>query len=231
MFLASTITKPNSDLVLYSVATVIHSQMLDDISLNKIIPVDSDLYYFSEEKYFEEKPDQFDKVKMQQMLQIPTVENITEFMKSLHDCAQFRLIAFTEMPLTQSNWRPISLCALMISQKVWDDRYLSNSDFAFIYPFFENEELNRLELKFLELIQYNLTVKTNLYAKYYFEMRSLHVLNKKEFPLIALTNRQIETMGIRNREVEDIYDGEGLKAKKQLNKSFGSLKPRYLWND
>lgn len=75
------------------------------------------------------------------------------------------------MPLLPSNWRPICLCSLMLAQKVWDDRYLSNSDFAFIYPFFDCEELNRLELIFLELIQYNLTIKTSLYAKYYIEMR------------------------------------------------------------
>ena len=37
--------------------------------------------------------------------------------------------------------------------QVWDDKYLSNADFAFIYPFFVTEEINRLEQKFLELIQ------------------------------------------------------------------------------
>ncbi len=41
---------------------------------------------------------------------------------------------------------------------------MSNSDFAFIYPFFMTEQLNKLEKKFLELIQYNVTVKSSLYA-------------------------------------------------------------------
>lgn len=45
------------------------------------------------------------------------------------------------------------LCALLVAQKVWDDKYLSNADFAFIYPFFTNLEINKLETKFLELIQ------------------------------------------------------------------------------
>ena len=50
-----------------------------------------------------------------------------------------RLIAFTEIPLQPTNWRPLVLCSLLVAQKVWDDRYLSNSDFAFIYPFFMTE--------------------------------------------------------------------------------------------
>jgi len=32
---------------------------------------------------------------------------------------------------------------------------LSNADFAFIYPFFVTEEINKLEAKFLELLQYS----------------------------------------------------------------------------
>lgn len=63
-----------------------------------------------------------------------------------------RLIAFTEIPLQATNWRPLVLCSLLVAQKVWDDRYLSNADFAFIYPFFKTDQLNKLEKKFLELI-------------------------------------------------------------------------------
>lgn len=63
---------------------------------------------------------------------------------------------------------------------------MSNSDFAFIYPFFMTEQLNKLEKKFLELIQYNVTVKSSLYAKYYFELRALFKENEKEFPLLPI---------------------------------------------
>ena len=97
--------------------------------------------------------------------EVPNDDNIFEFMKALYDCAQFspecciiclvyinRLIAFTGMPLLPTNWRPLILCSLLVAQKVWDDRYLSNADFAFIYPFFVTEEINLLEQKFLELL-------------------------------------------------------------------------------
>ena len=101
-----------------------------------------------------------------------------------------RLIAFTEIPLQPTNWRPLVLCSLLVAQKVWDDRYLSNSDFAFIYPFFMTEQLNRLEKKFLELIQYNVTVKSSLYAKYYFELRALFKDNEREFPLVPIDRQE-----------------------------------------
>jgi hypothetical protein len=72
---------------------------------------------------------------------------------------------------------------------VWDDQYLSNSDFAFIYPFFVTTEINKLEQKFLELIQYNVTVKASLYAKYYFELRNLFKDNEQDFPLAPLDKK------------------------------------------
>ena len=61
----------------------------------------------------------------------------------------------------------------MISQKIWDDKYLSNGDFSYIYPFFEKSQLNILEMKFLEMIQYNVYVKLSVYMTFYLELKSL----------------------------------------------------------
>lgn len=102
------------------------------------------------------------------------------------------------MPLQPTNWRPLVLCSLLVAQKVWDDRYLQNSDFAFIYPFFVTEEINKLEKKFLELIQYNVTVKSHLYARYYFELRSLFKDNEKEFPCKVLTKKDAEKLELNS---------------------------------
>lgn len=174
--------------------------MQEDKESGKEIPKGSDLHFFSEEKYIEEKPEEFDDSRRALLRECPTVENIFDFMKALYDCAQFspecciiclvyinRLIAFTGMPLYPTNWRPLILCSLLVAQKVWDDKYLSNADFAFIYPFFVTEEINKLEQKFLELLQYNVTVKSSLYAKYYFELRALFK-NENEFPVVPLDN-------------------------------------------
>ena len=106
--------------------------------------------------------------------------------KALYNCAQFspeccilsliyinRLIALTGLALQATNWRPLILVSLMVSQKVWDDKYLSNADFSYIYPFFDTIQLNLLEMKFLEVIQYNVYVKESLYTKFYLELKSL----------------------------------------------------------
>ena len=182
----STISVLNVKSVIQAVSTIIHSQMIEDSQSGKTIPKDSDLQYFSEEKYIEEKPEDFDEGRIQLLRDTPSVENIYEFIKALFDCAQFsaecciislvyvnRLIAFTGMPLYPTNWRPLLLCSLLVAQKVWDDKYLSNADFAFIYPFFTTDEINKLEQKFLEILQYNVTVKSALYHKYYYELRAL----------------------------------------------------------
>jgi hypothetical protein len=59
-----------------------------------------------------------------------------------------RIIALTGLSLQNTNWRPLIFISLMMSQKIWDDRYLSNGDFSSIYPFFEKDDLNLLEIKF-----------------------------------------------------------------------------------
>lgn len=84
------------------------------------------------------------------------------------------------MPLLPSNWRPLIFISIMVAQKMWDDKYLSNADFSYIYPFFDTKQVNELEMKFLELIQYNTHIKFSIYAKYYLELKGLV---PEDFPL------------------------------------------------
>jgi hypothetical protein len=211
----STISTPNVRVIIQSVATIIHSQMLEDISQGREIDPSSDLYSFSEEKYIRQNPEAFDEQRIALLRKAPTVENIFEFIKALYDCAQFspecciisliyinRLIAFSGMPLSHTNWRPIILCALLVSQKVWDDRYLNNSDFAYIYPFFSTEEINNLEHLFLDQLNYSVTVKAALYAKYYFELRSLFADNAANFPIQPLNREKAAELEGRSEWIE-----------------------------
>jgi hypothetical protein len=214
LHITSTISAPNVQSLIQSVATILHTQLLEDMAMGKKIPEDPDLFCFSEEKYIKEKPEEFDELRKAMLRETPTMENIYEFMKALYDCAKFspecciiclvyinRMIGFTNMPLHPTNWRPLVLCSLVISQKVWDDKYLSNADFAFIYPFFKNEEINKLETKFLEILQYNVVVKASLYAKYYFELRSLYK-NESEFPMKPLDAYEAQKLESRSSTVQ-----------------------------
>jgi hypothetical protein len=82
------------------------------LGTGKDIPEDSELYYFSEQKYIKEKPEDFDQDRILLLRQTPSVEEMMDFIKALFDTAQFspecciiclvyinRLISFTEMPL------------------------------------------------------------------------------------------------------------------------------------
>jgi hypothetical protein len=182
---------------------------------------ESELYFFSEEKYITENPNAFDEERIRLLRRAPTIDNIFDFLKALYECAQFspecciiclvyvnRLIAFSGLPLHPTNWRPLILVALLVSQKVWDDRYLSNSDFAYIYPFFTTEEINRLEQKLLELIQFSVTVKSSLYAKYYFELRALFKENASEFPLEPLDKVKAEELEGRSAHIGKLEKGK-----------------------
>lgn len=189
-----------------------------------MIKENSDLFYFSEEKYIKEKIETFDQNRIQLLRETPSVGQILDFIKALYDCAKFspecciialvyinRLIAFTELPLQPTNWRPLVLVSLLVAQKVWDDKYLSNLDFAFIYPFFTSHEINILEKKFLELIQYNVAIKSTLYARYYFELRALFQDNEQEFPYNSLTNGEAEKLELNSQIYQDRIDKKTIK--------------------
>jgi hypothetical protein len=132
------------------------------------------------------------------------------------------------MPLQPTNWRPLVLCSLLVAQKVWDDRYLQNSDFAFIYPFFVTEEINKLEKKFLELIQYNVTVKSHLYARYYFELRALFKDNEREFPIKPIDKKEAEKLEINSQLFSDSFDKPDVKDR--LTSTYGGISNKPMWD-
>lgn len=111
-----------------------------------------------------------------------------------------RIIALTEMPLLPTNWRPLVLISLMVAQKMWDDKYLSNADFSYIYPFFDTKQVNSLEMKFLELIQYNTHIKFSIYTKYYLELKSLVPEDFPLKPMDAFTSQKLEQ---QSQKMED----------------------------
>ena len=132
IFSKSFMDKPGVKSLISGVSTVLQSQMVEDCKLGKKLNPTSENYFFSEEKYIKEKPDQFDDARLTLLRTTPSVENIYEFIKALFDCAQFspeccvvalvyinRIIAFSvDMPLHPTNWRPLILCSLLVAQKV-----------------------------------------------------------------------------------------------------------------
>merc|ERR1719263_314997 len=128
--------------------------------------------------------------------EVPTEDMIFHTIRSVFECARIppeclivslvymeRLIAVSGVPILVTSWRPILLAALILAQKVWDDRSLHNIDFSVFCPMFTLKEINHLEKKFLELIDYDVSVNSSLYASYYFQLRTLCQRENREFTL------------------------------------------------
>ena len=81
LFLSSTINSPNIKLVINSVANIIHSQILEDGKIGKTISPKSELYYFSEDKYIQENPSNFDDTRVKMLKSVPTELEIAELME------------------------------------------------------------------------------------------------------------------------------------------------------
>lgn len=56
---------------------------------------------------------------------------------------------------------------------------------------------NELERQFLELLQFNINVPSSVYAKYYFDLRSLAEANNLSFPLEPLSRERAHRLEVR----------------------------------
>lgn len=60
-----------------------------------------------------------------------------------------------------------------MASKVWDDLSMWNVDFSHVYPSFDLQRVNTLELAMLDALKYIIRVSASEYAKYYFHLRSM----------------------------------------------------------
>ncbi|MGH0124741.1 UNVERIFIED_CONTAM: hypothetical protein FKN15_013060 [Acipenser sinensis] len=64
---------------------------------------------------------------------------------------------------------------------------------------------NEMERQFLELLQFNINVPASVYAKYYFDLRSLADDNHMNFPLESLSKERAQKLEAISRLCEDKY--------------------------
>ena len=84
-----------------------------------------------------------------------------------------------------------------------------------------------MEKKFLELIQYNVTVKSHLYARYYFELRALFKDNEKEFPIKVLTKKDAEKLELNSMLLSSQLEKPDVKDR--LISTFGGISSKPMW--
>jgi len=204
-FATETITDPRLSEILGSVSTMLHCQIMRDVSADpakkKMLP------FFCEEAY-----------TGKDVKELPSVKIIHGFLQQIFQVGQFhsecciialvyinRLIGVTGLPLTESNWKPVTVSAILLAQKVWDDTPLINADFSILYSALGKKDVNMLERKFLSLLNFKLGIPPSLYAQYYFELRSVaeeHGTTSKLKPVSRTRARRLEARSHLSEEYQ-----------------------------
>jgi hypothetical protein len=125
----------------------------------------------------------------------PEHRQIYRFVRTLFNAAQLtaecaiialvyleRLLTYAEMDIMSTNWRRMVLGSVLLASKVWDDQAVWNVDYCHILKDISVEDMNELERQCLELLQFNINVPSSVYAKYYFDLRTLAEANDLTLP-------------------------------------------------
>ncbi|KAM4835830.1 cyclin-Y-like protein 1 isoform 2-T2 [Thomomys bottae] len=88
---------------------------------------------------------------------------------------------------------------------VWDDQAVWNVDYCQILKDITVEDMNEMERHFLELLQFNINVPASVYAKYYFDLRSLADDNNLNFLFSPLSKERAQNLEAISRLCEDKY--------------------------
>ncbi|XP_048808129.1 cyclin-Y isoform X1 [Lagopus muta] len=216
----STVSQPNLKYTIKCVALAIYYHIKNrDTDGRMLLDIfDENLHPLSKS----EVPPDYDKHD-------PEQKQIYRFVRTLFSAAQLtaecaivtlvyleRLLTYAEIDICPANWKRIVLGAILLASKVWDDQAVWNVDYCQILKDITVEDMNELERQFLELLQFNINVPSSVYAKYYFDLRSLAEANNLSFPLEPLSRDRAYKLEAISRLCEDKYKDFRKSAKKRL---------------
>lgn len=154
----------------------------------------------------------------------PEHRQIYKFVRTLFNAAQLtaecaiitlvyleRLLTYAELDVAPCNWKRMVLGAILLASKVWDDQAVWNVDYCQILKDITVEDMNELERQFLELLQFNINVPSSVYAKYYFDLRTLAEANELSFPTEPLSKERAQKLEAMSRVMQDKVTAEALK--------------------
>ncbi|KAM9030544.1 cyclin-Y-like protein 1 isoform 2-T2 [Megaptera novaeangliae] len=116
-----------------------------------------------------------------------------------------RLLTYAEIDICPTNWKRIVLGAILLASKFWDDRAVWNVDDCQILKDVTVEDMNEMERHFLELLQFNINVPFSVYAKYYFDLRSLADDNNLNVLVTPLSKERAQNLEAISRLCDDKY--------------------------
>lgn len=154
----------------------------------------------------------------------PEHRQIYKFVRTLFNAAQLtaecaiitlvymeRLLTYAELDVAACNWRRMALGAILLASKVWDDQAVWNVDYCQILKDITVEDMNELERQFLELLQFNINVPSSVYAKYYFDLRTLAEENDLSFPTEPLSRERAQKLEAMSRVMQDKVTAEAVR--------------------
>jgi len=163
----------------------------------------------------------------------PEHRQIYKFIRTLFNAAQLtaecaiitlvyleRLLKYAEVDISPGSWKRITLGAILLASKVWDDQAVWNVDYCQILKDLTVEDMNELERQFLEMLQFNINVPSSVYAKYYFDLRTLAEANDLSFPAEPLSKERAQKLEAMSQQYEDKLSQEIL----QMNGGVGGVK-------
>ena len=234
ILVSSTLAQPDTDQIILCMSSVLQVQMIHDKDASDELK--------ARFKIFEQAPEGPEELGIDKLADaadaVPSVDTIYRFINGIFRRAGFsaecniialvyinRVIAKFSLPLHKGNWPTVVLAAVILAQKVWDDRSLNTANFALVVPAYSKKQIRTFEGRFLELLEYQATVTQALYARYYFELRSLFeqlVGGTAEFPLqptpyhrlrrlenISQTFRMVSRSGTQSRRPRRRDDKSG----------------------
>lgn len=207
MYITDTINSPNVDEVIRCMA----SALLYHIKNGMAHPEGNIDRIFSE-RYHPLTREALDLVSLPEMNTIYRYVNMIFVVQRLPpECAILclayieRILDTNRIVLHPENWRRIVFGSILIATKVWEDESVWNVDFLDVFPLLTLIDLNNLENRFMELLQFNVLIVGSEYAKYYFELRALSQQNS--FPLEPL-----------NKEAQSLLEEKSHRTNQQIVK-------------
>ncbi|XP_074483575.1 cyclin-Y-like protein 1 [Sebastes fasciatus] len=203
----STVSQPNLKSTIKCVALAIYYHIKNRDSNRSLDIFDEKKHPLSREKI----PDDYAVVDPEHKLIYRFIRTLFSSAQLTAECAIVtlvyleRLLTYAEMDICPCNWKRIVLGAILLASKVWDDQAVWNVDYCQILKDITVEDMNEMERHFLELLQFNINVPASVYAKYYFDLRSLADDNNLNFPLEPLSNKRAQKLEAISRLCEDKY--------------------------
>ncbi|XP_057395175.1 cyclin-Y-like protein 1 isoform X1 [Balaenoptera acutorostrata] len=116
-----------------------------------------------------------------------------------------RLLTYAEIDICPTNWKRIVLGAILLASKFWDDQAVWNVDDCQILKDITVEDMNEMERHCLELLHFNINVPFSVYAKYYFDLRSLADDNNLNVLFTPLSKERAQNLKAISRLCDDEY--------------------------